>query len=60
MGYKNINQTLYVNLKTNLFFLFMSFGEIQQIIMNKNKKIKGQTFIIYKTTLTPSITLKTV
>jgi len=46
-----MNETLYVNnlndkihhleLKTNLFFLFMPFGEIQEIIVKKNKNMKG-------------------
>ena len=65
-----MNETLYVNnlndkihpleLKTNLFFLFMPFGEIQEIIVKRNKKMRGQAFIIYKSTVASSIALKTL
>lgn len=63
-------ETLYVNnlcekvssleLKTNLFFLFIPFGEIQGIIVKKNKKLRGQAFVVFKTPVASSMAMKTL
>jgi RNA recognition motif-containing protein len=57
----NLNEKITtLELKTNLFFLFIPFGEIQAIILKKNKKLRGQAFIVFKNEIISSMAMKTL
>ena len=45
-------------MRTSLFFLFSPFGEILKVICNNTSNLRGQAFVIFKTTVSATQALK--
>lgn len=41
-------RSIYADIKYALFCLFQAYGEIIQIIVKKNNRMRGQAFIVFR------------
>ena len=47
-----------IELRTSLYFLFSPFGEILKVICNNTSNLRGQAFVIFKSTVSATQALK--